>query len=34
MGLISSNFCRLPLTTMTEEGAGKLLAMLKAHQLV
>lgn len=34
MGLISSNFCRLPLTTMTEEGAGKLLALLKAHQLV
>ena len=34
MGLIGSNFCRLPLTTMTEAGAAKLTALLKKHQLV
>ena len=34
MGLIGSNFCRLPLTTMTEAGANKLTALLKKHQLV
>lgn len=34
MGLIGSNLCRLPLTTMTEAGAAKLTALLKKHQLV
>ncbi|HIV46550.1 MAG TPA: 4-hydroxy-tetrahydrodipicolinate synthase [Candidatus Acutalibacter stercorigallinarum] len=34
MGLIGSNFCRLPLTTMTEAGAAKLTVLLKKHQLV
>ena len=34
MGLIQSNFCRMPLTTMTEEGKAKLTAMLKKHSLV
>lgn len=34
MGLIGSNFCRLPLTTMTEAGPAKLTALLKKHQLV
>ena len=34
MGLIGSNFCRLPLTTMTEAGAAKLTALLKKHQMV
>lgn len=34
MGLIGSNFCRLPLTTMTEAGSAKLTALLKKHQLV
>ena len=34
MGLIGANFCRLPLTTMTEAGAAKLTALLKKHQLV
>ena len=34
MGLIGSNFCRLPLTTRTEAGAAKLPALLKKHQLV
>lgn len=34
MGLIGSNFCRLPLTIMTEAGAAKLTALLRKHQLV
>ena len=34
MGLIRTNFCRMPLTTMTEEGAAKLHALLKKHSLV
>ena len=34
MGLIQSNFCRMPLTTMTEEGKAKLTAMPKKHSLV
>ena len=34
MGLIQTNFCRMPLTTMTEEGAAKLHALLKKHSLV
>ena len=34
MGLIQSNFCRMPLTTMTDEGKAKLTAMLKKHSLV
>ena len=34
MGLIHSNFCRMPLTTMTEEGKAKLTALLKHHGLV
>ena len=33
MGLIQTNFCRMPLTTMTEEGAAKLHALLKKHSL-
>ena len=34
MGLIQSRFCRMPLTTMTDEGAAKLNALLKKHGLV
>ena len=34
MGLIQSNFCRLPLTTMTETAREKLNALLKKHSLV
>ena len=34
MGLIQSNFCRMPLTTMTEEGKAKLTALLQKHSLV
>ena len=34
MGLIQSNFCRMPLTTMTEEGKAKLTALLQTHSLV
>ncbi len=34
MGLISTNFCRMPLTTMTETGKEKLTALLKRHHLV
>ncbi len=34
MGMIHSNYCRLPLTTMTDEGKAKLTALLKKHDLV
>ena len=34
MGLIQSSFCRMPLTTMTEEGKAKLTALLQKHSLV
>lgn len=34
MGMIQSNYCRLPLTTMTDEGKAKLTALLKKHDLV
>lgn len=34
MGLISSNFCRMPLTTMTEAGKAALSSLLKKHQLI
>lgn len=34
MGTISTNFCRMPLTTMTEEKQGELSGLLKKHSLV
>ena len=34
MGMISTNFCRMPLTTMTEENREKLHALLKKHVMV
>ena len=34
MGLIQSHFCRMPLTTMTDEGKAKLTALLQKHSLV
>ncbi len=34
MGLISTNFCRMPLTTMTDEGLEKLTALLKKHEMI
>ena len=34
MGLISSNHCRMPLTTMSDDGKEKLTALLKRHGLV
>ena len=34
MGLIQSRFCRMPLTTMTDEGKAKLTALLQKHSLV
>ena len=34
MGVHQTNYCRMPLTTMTEEGAAKLNALLKKHGLV
>ena len=34
MGLIQSNFCRMPLTTMTDEDKAKLTALLQKHSLV
>lgn len=34
MGLMKSNYCRMPLTTMTEEGKAKLTTLLKKHNLV
>ncbi len=34
MGLISTNFCRMPLTTMTEGNQEKLTALLKKHSLL
>lgn len=34
MGLISTNRCRMPLTTMTENGKAQLLALLKKHAVL
>ena len=34
MGVLQTNYCRMPLTTMTEEGAAKLNALLKKPGLV
>lgn len=34
MGLMRSNHCRMPLTTMTEDGKAKLTALLQKHGLV
>ena len=34
MGVLQTNYCRMPLTTMTEEDAAKLNALLKKHGLV
>lgn len=34
MGVLQTNYCRMPLTTMTEGGAAKLNALLKKHGLV
>lgn len=34
MGIFSTNFCRMPLTTMTDEGREKLTALLRKHSLV
>ena len=34
MGLIQSNYCRMPLTIMTEEGKAKLTGLLQKHNLV
>ncbi len=34
MGRISTNFCRMPLTSMTEEGKEKLSALLQKHSLI
>lgn len=34
MKLISTNFCRMPLTTMTESGKEKLTVLLKKHALI
>ena len=34
MDLISTNRCRMPLTTMTEDGKAKLTALLQKHGLI
>lgn len=34
MGRISTNYCRMPLTTMTESNREKMTALLKKHKLV
>ena len=34
MGLLRTNFCRMPLTTMTAENTAKLRALLQKHALV
>lgn len=34
MGLIGTNFCRMPLTTMIDSGREKLAALLKKHGLL
>lgn len=34
MGLVGTNFCRMPLTTMTEENKAKLTSLLKKHRLI
>ncbi len=34
MGLVQTNYCRMPLTTMTETGAENLTALLKKHRLL
>lgn len=34
MGLITTNYCRMPLTTMSEDGAAKISSLLKGHGLI
>lgn len=34
MGLISTNYCRLPLTTMSPEGKEKLTSLLRKHGMI
>ena len=34
MGLISTNFCRMPLTAMPDEKKAALSALLKKHGLI
>ena len=34
MGMISTNTCRLPLTTMTDEAKARMTALLKKHQMI
>lgn len=34
MGVISTNYCRMPLTTMTKENKTKMTALLKKHGLL
>ena len=34
MGVLQTNYCRMPLTTMTETGREKLAALLKKHSLI
>lgn len=34
MGVISTNYCRMPLTTMIEENKAKMTALLKKHGLL
>ncbi len=34
MGMIRSNYCRMPLTTMTEEGKEKLASILRKHNMI
>ena len=34
MGVISTNFCRMPLTTMPEEKQAAMTALLKKHGLI
>lgn len=34
MGMISTNYCRMPLTEMTDAGKEKLTALLKKHALI
>lgn len=34
MGMISTNFCRMPLTAMTQAGRENLTALLRKHRLV
>lgn len=34
MGMISTNYCRMPLTTMSDDGKAAMTALLKKHGLV